>query len=461
LTKQGIVKLMDLGLARTVHAAQGQSATEGLTSTGAVMGTADYIAPEQALNAKSVDIRADIYSLGCSLYQLLAGRVPFPGETMTEKLLCHQLQEPEPIERIRTDLPTGLPAVVRKVMAKKADQRYQVPAELAAALGPFSSNNEQLSAGSASRATPGTFSLSGSASTMAARGPGARPWRWGRWLLIGGLLGAAAMLCMCVLSVLILGRTNPNTGSQVKAATSGSSRAQSSVYTESQFAEDLKAGRIKAPNLANARLLQKDEFDAATSPFVREWAGKVDEITFTGGRMRFRDGWSGGLGIAHPPLVDFASELVGRIAKPPKDGWGMGVFHSKKDKGKEVLRGFEAMLRDDGKLLIVPSRWSTDQARELRLGPFVPPAVRKGADSNALLVRVRGSWVEIYVNGVAACAPFVIDYELSPTAVQIVVSGGGGGSLVELERLTLWSTEDIPSLVDTYPFLQKGGKKSS
>jgi serine/threonine protein kinase/Tfp pilus assembly protein PilF len=137
LTKQGVVKVMDLGLARTAQTLQGESATEGLTDTGAVMGTVDYISPEQARNAKKVDIRADVYSLGCTLYHLLAGRVPFGGESMTEKLLQHQLEEPEVLERIRPDVPEALGAVVRKMMAKQPEDRYQTPSAVAQALEPF------------------------------------------------------------------------------------------------------------------------------------------------------------------------------------------------------------------------------------------------------------------------------------------------------------------------------------
>jgi formylglycine-generating enzyme required for sulfatase activity/tRNA A-37 threonylcarbamoyl transferase component Bud32 len=136
LTKAGIIKVMDLGLARAVSSADA-AATEGLTGAGALLGTADYIAPEQALNPRHVDICADIYSLGCTLYQLLAGRVPFPGATVAEKLLAHQMQQPEPVERVRLALPEGLAHVVRTMMAKKPEQRYQAPAEVARALEPF------------------------------------------------------------------------------------------------------------------------------------------------------------------------------------------------------------------------------------------------------------------------------------------------------------------------------------
>jgi serine/threonine protein kinase len=93
---KGIVKILDLGLARFVP--QGQESLTKKFDEGVVMGTADYIAPEQALNLHEVDHRADIYSLGATLYTLLAGQTPFPSGSMTQKLLWHQLEAPAPIE---------------------------------------------------------------------------------------------------------------------------------------------------------------------------------------------------------------------------------------------------------------------------------------------------------------------------------------------------------------------------
>ncbi|MBL8794249.1 MAG: tetratricopeptide repeat protein [Planctomycetia bacterium] len=135
LTADGAtIKLLDLGLARSM----GLGAEEaGLTETGSVVGTADYIAPEQARNSHQVDIRADLYSLGCTLYFLLAGKIPFTGETLAEKLIKHQLEEAPPLAGIRHDLPPGLTAVVQQLMAKNPNDRYQVPVEVAAALTPF------------------------------------------------------------------------------------------------------------------------------------------------------------------------------------------------------------------------------------------------------------------------------------------------------------------------------------
>jgi hypothetical protein len=103
------------------------------------MGTPDYMAPEQALDAHSVDIRADIYSLGCTLYALLAGGPPFPTGSLMQKLLWHKEKEPTALEELRSDLPPGLAEVCRKAMAKQPEDRFAIPAELAAALASFCS----------------------------------------------------------------------------------------------------------------------------------------------------------------------------------------------------------------------------------------------------------------------------------------------------------------------------------
>jgi WD40 repeat protein len=102
------------------------------------MGTVDFMAPEQALDAHHADIRADIYSLGCTLYYLLAGRPPFADGTREEKLHAHARQAARPLAEIRPDVPAKLPRILERMMAKDPAQRYQTPAEVAEALAPFS-----------------------------------------------------------------------------------------------------------------------------------------------------------------------------------------------------------------------------------------------------------------------------------------------------------------------------------
>jgi serine/threonine protein kinase len=130
---QGVLKVLDFGLARVSEPSADASAT-ALTREGVVMGTADFLAPEQALDSRLVDTRADLYSLGCTLYYLLAGRVPFPGGSLTEKLLKHRLQEPPRVEELRPEVPPEVGAVVRRLMAKEPKDRYQTPAQMVGAL---------------------------------------------------------------------------------------------------------------------------------------------------------------------------------------------------------------------------------------------------------------------------------------------------------------------------------------
>jgi serine/threonine protein kinase len=138
-----VIKVLDLGLARiqrNLARDRGGPLTEeqaNLTLTpahGVMMGTPDYIAPEQAVDFRQADIRSDIYSLGCTLYFLLRGQPPFAGGTVVQKLLKHQQAEPEPLAKYRTDVPESVNAMLRRAMAKDPAQRYQTPQELADAL---------------------------------------------------------------------------------------------------------------------------------------------------------------------------------------------------------------------------------------------------------------------------------------------------------------------------------------
>jgi serine/threonine protein kinase len=101
------------------------------------MGTPEYMAPEQATDAARADIRADIYSLGCTLYCLLSGRPPFAEQTAMQTILAHLHKEAAPLHVLRSDLPAELSAVVARMISKEPAQRYQIPNDVADALGPF------------------------------------------------------------------------------------------------------------------------------------------------------------------------------------------------------------------------------------------------------------------------------------------------------------------------------------
>lgn len=131
--RDGTAKLTDLGLAIDLD----EEDEERVTRDGATVGTFDYISPEQARNPREIDVRSDIYSLGCSLYHMIAGRVPFPAPSLPEKLLAHQSHAPEPLSQLVAGVPEELDAVVRKMMSKLPDDRYPRPSAVARALAPF------------------------------------------------------------------------------------------------------------------------------------------------------------------------------------------------------------------------------------------------------------------------------------------------------------------------------------
>ena len=136
-----IVKVLDLGLARIHQAVHGGSGS-ALTRTGWLMGTADFMAPEQGFDPHAVDVRADLYSLGCTFVYLLTGRTPFPGGTFLQKLNRHREAEPPALERLRPDLPPALAALVARLLRKRPEERWATPAELCAELAAHCSPTE-------------------------------------------------------------------------------------------------------------------------------------------------------------------------------------------------------------------------------------------------------------------------------------------------------------------------------
>src|SRR5262249_25680407 len=134
-----VVKILDMGVARLYQS--GGSLEESLTTLtqdGAVVGTPDYVAPEQLEDAHQADIRADLYSLGCTFYYLLTSRVPFPGGTLVQKMDKQRWETPPSVDQLRREIRASVAAVVRKLMAKRPIDRFQTPAELVTALDQMS-----------------------------------------------------------------------------------------------------------------------------------------------------------------------------------------------------------------------------------------------------------------------------------------------------------------------------------
>jgi serine/threonine protein kinase len=142
LTPTGQVKVLDLGLARDLHECD---EWERLTWQGQFLGTLDYVAPEQCADPHAVDIRADVYGLGCTLYELLTGQPPFarPGyESVFNKMKAHVEAPVPPIQERRPDVPEDLVLILERMLAKDREGRFASPAEVALAMEPFAAGAE-------------------------------------------------------------------------------------------------------------------------------------------------------------------------------------------------------------------------------------------------------------------------------------------------------------------------------
>lgn len=197
LETTGRVKVLDLGLAR-VFAGDGDELT-AQHDAGAVMGTVDFIAPEQTLNSSTVDHRADVYSLGATFYFLLAGRAPFPGGTVAQRLIARQLRDPAPVRESRPDVPEEVAAVIQAMMARDPADRYASLADVA----------RDLASGAFRPVAVPSSRADDTASLHRPRQRGRVPSRWGLWPWVGGAVLIAAGLSLAAMTVVGRGTARP------------------------------------------------------------------------------------------------------------------------------------------------------------------------------------------------------------------------------------------------------------
>ncbi|HEY2894828.1 MAG TPA: protein kinase, partial [Pirellulales bacterium] len=248
LDTEGTVKILDMGLARISTAADAATQAE-LTGTGSVMGTVDYMAPEQALSTKDADARADIYSLGCSLFYLLTGGPTYAGETATAKLLAHQTHPIPTLRSFRADVPEQVEAVFRKMVAKNVEDRYQTITSVIADLQKCCSEqsvNMQLAfdstATSLSVFLKDSF-LSAATTRMAAKPIAATSGRHGKRGLLLRAAGVAAALLLGVVIYQIQSNRRDTAddqtrkGPQVAIASHGAADAAAQSAADDQAVE--------------------------------------------------------------------------------------------------------------------------------------------------------------------------------------------------------------------------------
>jgi serine/threonine protein kinase len=189
VNSRGVLKILDMGIARFAEPEDpATGATQAqLTQAGAILGTVDFLAPEQAVNAKDADHRSDIYSLGCTLYFLLTGGPLHPGKTIVEKIIAHREREAPSLSKARPDAPAALDELVRRMTARRPSDRIASMTEIAQILealadeaGPSWSAEFELS-GPAQVTTPAavpppqTATIQFSSETMGGTGVNAVP----------------------------------------------------------------------------------------------------------------------------------------------------------------------------------------------------------------------------------------------------------------------------------------------
>jgi serine/threonine protein kinase len=269
LSAGGQIKILDLGLARFL---QDQIGDPSKTREGMGMGTPDYAAPEQFRDAHHVDARADIYALGCTLYQLLTGQVPFPGSSLAEKYEAHQKREPTPVEELCPNMPTGLALVVRRMMAKQPADRFQSAGEAADALSPY-----VAAASTTAQQFKNTAIWQGGQLTLPAF-PGRR-----RSYLPWAVAGVAAMAAV-VLLILAWPSLFPRSGDQMIA---GQGSADDENGKENNNGRDGQAARApvdegpKAEQDPNLLTVSQDKKAGGQFRTISEALAKVDHPGMT------------------------------------------------------------------------------------------------------------------------------------------------------------------------------------
>jgi serine/threonine protein kinase len=411
---QGQVKIADFGLAHVAQSSPEDQAA--VTESGVVLGTPDYMAPEQANDPSRTDSRADIYSLGCTLYELLVGRVPFPGGGMLDKLMRHAKETPVPLDQLRPHLPPPLVQVVERMMAKAPAARYQTAAEVAEAL------------------TPWCHPLSETVAWSRPRRTRARVLR-GTCALAALLLGVGGMVYLAL--------HNPSGGTG-----DGDGKPDAQPPTTGRKGPG-------PPDLTKLRQVFDDDFaDPATARSVLSLGKPVPTakapVVFghSGAKLFYQNHrliiqlLTGELdppivnGLAPPPHrqnSDFA--CLARCTFTGQGDVGWALLHS--DGGRyaiavSVLRAGEVEVAE----------WDAlDRAtlRTSKYGNFPLPAKDSGGESTALLVTLQGRKLTVFVNDRAVCDPILLDRGFGSGAQGVAVwRRGKGEARAEISRFALW-----------------------
>jgi hypothetical protein len=382
----GRVKLLDFGLARVA----GEDAF--LTQPGMIVGTPAYMAPEQA-GGRRVDARGDLFSLGCVLYELCTGHVPFPGAGAAATLLAVRTASPPTPRQVNRQIPAALSDLVMRLLAKDPAQRPATAEGVARELGAL-----DLRPRGAARAKQLALAAG---------------------LAVAGAL-AASWFAPTVLR-LVPGGREP---------------ASRLAWP----AEALRDGKVLAPALAAAKPLFKADFKDGPNGFPqREGKDEREDHGYANGRyfVEVRSGqyyWD----CPGPSRSNFACQVIGRVADG-KGGWTLDIRNPENHD-----RGVQITVFADGNIQVAPSAFEPHPFRGPFVGPTAHPAVKRGTAFNALLVVLRDRLLEVYVNGVAVCDPVEADRSITPAVLALGCRSERETRRAEFQQVTVWSAESLP-----------------
>jgi serine/threonine-protein kinase len=307
-----LVKVLDFGLARFQAGGSDVSlpvpGATPLTREGHVVGTPEFMAPEQACNSGNTDIRSDIYSLGCTFYCLLAGRPPFTGPSLLEVMVQHLQSPPPSVAVARPEVPAALVAVVQRMLAKRPEDRYQQPGEVADALTPWAAAHFPtpvqgvVTAGQPVNLFPATPGTAVSAVTAAALAPTTqlpRPGLIGRAVTgtVRTVLGCFALFLLLIVSMIAgwILLPHPGHGQTDDADSDGSRPGPLAGMTLVR----LPAGPLDPSWLAGARVEVLSDFELSATEVTREQFREfVRDKRYTTGAERAAGGRSGALVVS-------------------------------------------------------------------------------------------------------------------------------------------------------------------
>ena len=447
LASDGTVKVLDLGLAR-FHPDR-EPADRAVSAMAGFFGTATYASPEQAFRAGTVDHRTDIYSLGCTLYFLLTGRAPYEAEDAMQLLLAHHERPIPPPSAARAGVPAVLDAVHRRMQAKDPADRYQSMEEVIEALdsldfhgvpdpGSESTVPDPLltTAGAIALAASEEFAGADSAALVPSVSPLHTP---AEARDPGGNVGRRSLRQRLAIVTLasLLGIAGLWQLTRPRGPAAGRVSSMHPIESKGIIGDHGLRRLSRIIDLERAPLLKSDEFDDPRRS-VFGWGAHARK--FEKGRLVMPSNTNPIWGSAGFEFSDFVCELVGKASGGRHEGWGLSIGQNFSSGDHTDYRGVEVYLNTRGEVVVAPSRFTKAPSEKISsIDPIRVNSFRAG-EFNSLAVMLTGAdELAIFVNDVEVCRPIRLRAPLSPAQIMIALKRGTHGSLVELERLKVWS----------------------